>query len=70
MHKGNRTILTFLFVFFGMALTAQQQLADSIRLILDREIPDTARAYNMVMLAMYTEPVDLEKAHLIYGEAL
>lgn len=62
--------MTFLFVFFGMALTAQQQLADSIRLILDREIPDTARAYNMVMLAMYTEPLDLEKAHLIYDEAV
>lgn len=49
---------------------AQQQLADSIQTILKQSIPDSTRAYNMVMLAMYTEPVDMQKAHTLYKEAV
>jgi signal transduction histidine kinase len=54
----------------GLTLQAQQHLADSVQKILAQTIPDTTRAYNMVMLAMYTEPLDLQKAHSLYKEAV
>lgn len=50
---------------------AQQPLADSIGKILQQKnLHDTSRAYNMVMLAMYTEPIDMEKAHRLYDDAV
>ena len=70
MDRGNRYIMNFLLVFAWFAAPAQQQPADSIRTVLDREIPDTLRAYNMVMLAMYTEPFDLVQAHTLYKDAV
>lgn len=54
----------------GGKLYAQQHLADSISKVLQQEVADTIRAYNLVMLAMYTEPLDMEKAHRIYQEAV
>ena len=54
----------------GGKLYAQQHLADSISKVLQQEVADTIRAYNLVMLAMYTEPLDLERAHRIYQEAV
>jgi two-component system, NarL family, sensor kinase len=54
----------------GTEVMAQQHLADSIQNLLQQELPDTTRAYNMVMLAMYTEPIGLAKAHQIYKEAV
>ena len=61
--------LVLLFFLTGTTLNAQQNLADSVRQILNQQIPDTVRAYNMVMLAMYTEPFDINKAHSLYKEA-
>lgn len=59
------------FSFFMMGnLAAQQHLADSVGQLLQQNLPDTARAYNLVMLAMYTEQLDMEKAHKIYQEAV
>ncbi len=54
----------------GAEVMAQQHLADSIQNLLQQELPDTTRAYNMVMLAMYTEPIGMAKAHQIYKEAV
>ena len=56
-----------LLVFDGLA---QQHLADSIQKVLQQEIPDSTRAYNMVLLAMYYEPLNISKAHQIYKEAV
>ena len=53
-----------------LTVSAQQNQADSIRLLLEKELPDSSRAYNMMMLAMYTEQLDIEKAHAIYAEAV
>lgn len=63
-------ILSLPFILIGLTISAQQNLADSVRLLLEKELPDTTRAFNMVMLAMYTEPVDMGKAHTIYKEAV
>ena len=63
-------IFILLSVFAGLNIRAQQPLADSVKLLLDTELPDTTRAYNMMMLAMYTEPVDMEKAHSLYKETV
>jgi signal transduction histidine kinase len=65
-----RVKLFLLILSIGFSLSAQQHLADSIQMILEKELPDTTRAYNMVMLAMYTEQVDINKAHAIYKEAV
>ena len=70
MIRCKQSILTLLLVFVGFTISAQQHLADSIQLLLEKELPDSTRAYNMIMLAMYTEPVDMEKAHAIYKEAV
>lgn len=67
MKKIRLLVFMALLVFDGLA---QQHLADSIQQLLQQEIHDTTRAYNMVMLAMYTEPLDLAKAHQIYKEAV
>lgn len=62
----------FILLIFSLShdLTAQQHLADSIRLTLKQNLPDTTKAYNLIMLAMYTEPLDLKKAHEIYQQAV
>lgn len=70
MYRGKHFLLTFLLGFAGLTVSAQQQPADSIRTMLGSEIPDTVRAYNMVLLAMYTEPLDLDQAHALYKEAV
>ena len=70
MHKNLRYIFILLAVFAGSNIRAQQPLADSLKLLLETDLPDTTRAYNMVMLAMYTEPVDIDKAHALYKEAV
>lgn len=62
--------LVLLIMCLGNMLIAQQQLADSVQQILKQTIPDSTRAYNMMMLAMYTEPMDLHKAHSLYKEAV
>lgn len=67
--KNTVIILLFALLSAGKPVQSQQQLADSVRQILNQQIPDTVRAYNMVMLAMYTEPLDLNKAHVLYKEA-
>ncbi|HSK12759.1 MAG TPA: sensor histidine kinase [Phnomibacter sp.] len=51
-------------------LIGQKHLADSIRRILAGDIPDTSRAFHTMMLAMYTEPDDLDSAHRLYTEAV
>lgn len=51
-------------------IQSQQHLADSLQQILSGNLPDSMRAYHMVYLAMYTEPLDLEKAHRLYAEAV
>lgn len=63
-------ILILISVFAGLNTIAQQPLADSLKLLLKKELPDTSRAYNMIMLAMYTEPTDINEAHKIYKEAV
>ncbi|RPA70399.1 hypothetical protein EF405_03775 [Cyclobacteriaceae bacterium YHN15] len=66
-----KKLLFIIFIFsLSRDLIAQQHLADSIRLTLQQNLPDTSRAYNLIMLAMYTEPLDLAKAHEIYKEAV
>lgn len=58
-------------LFISVPASAQQALADSVTKILQQKnIHDTVRAYNMVMLAMYTEPIDIRKAHARYKEAV
>ncbi|WP_040480029.1 tetratricopeptide repeat-containing sensor histidine kinase [Mariniradius saccharolyticus] len=57
-------------ILLSLELAAQQHLADSVRLTLQQNLPDTTKAYNLIMLAMYTEPLDLAKAHEIYQEAV
>lgn len=58
-------------LFFSVPALAQQALADSVSKILQqKEIHDTVKAYNLVMLAMYTEPLDINKAHTLYKEAV
>ncbi len=64
------SILIVSLVFIKLTVSGQQHLADSVQLLLEKELPDTARAYNLVMLAMYTEPLDIEKAHSIYKQAV
>lgn len=66
----NKISLLVISVLLGLKVFAQHHLADSIKRILQQELPDSARAYNMVMLAMYTEPLDLVKAHQIYKDAV
>jgi two-component system NarL family sensor kinase len=68
-NARNRWLL-IVCMFMQMAAQAQQHLADSVQKILQQQIPDSTRAYNMVMLAMYTEPLDMKKAHAIYKEAV
>jgi two-component system, NarL family, sensor kinase len=65
-----RARLFLLIMSFGFTMLSQQHLADSVQKILMQTIPDTTRAYNMVMLAMYTEPQDINKAHELYKEAV
>lgn len=62
-------VLLFCFLVVGNVL-AQKHLADSVQSLLQQNLPDTARAYNLIMLAMYTEPLDLAKAHDIYKQAV
>lgn len=65
---GSLAIVLSLLLMRGKA---QQPLADSVGKILEQKnLPDSARAYNMVMLAMYTEPMDMAKAHSIYQDAV
>ncbi len=52
------------------ALYAQQPLADSLERRLRSTLPDSTRALDMVYLAMYTEPLDMNKAHDRYREAV
>ncbi len=64
-------MLAFFIVLYAEAGRAQQALADSIQKVLQQPgLPDTAQAYNMVLLAMYTEPMDIDKAHRLYKEAV
>lgn len=64
-------LLAFLMVFYAGAVRAQQVLVDSIQKLLQQpELPDSAKAYNLVLLAMYAEPLDMNKAHQIYKEAV
>ncbi len=70
MSIKKHNVLIAIFFLFGITASAQQHLADSVRQILNRQIPDTVRAYNMVMLAMYTEPLDLDSAHALYRKAV
>ncbi len=70
MYAMKKVILFVVILSIGFTLRAQQHLADSVQKILRQNIPDTARAYNQVMLAMYTEPMDVQKAHTLYKEAL
>ncbi|MFD2201972.1 tetratricopeptide repeat-containing sensor histidine kinase [Shivajiella indica] len=66
-----KKILFLLVIFFlSQNLAAQKYLADSIMLTLQQNLPDSSRAYNLIMLAMYTEPIDLAKAHEIYKQAV
>lgn len=48
---------------------AQQQLADSMDLVLKGNLTDSARANTMLLKAMYYETVDTAKAHSLYREA-
>lgn len=57
-------------LFIGMPAVAQQPRADSLLHLLKQDLPDTTRAYQMIMLAMYTEPVDISQAHAAYRNAV
>lgn len=66
-----KKLLLIIFIFsLSHDIAAQKHLADSIRLTLQQNLPDTSKAFNLIMLAMYTEPLDLAKAHEIYQEAV
>ncbi len=59
------------FLCLSVPAAGQQALADSVMKILQQKnIPDTVKAYNLVMMAMYTEPLDINKAHRLYKEAV
>jgi signal transduction histidine kinase len=51
-------------------LPAQRKLADSIEIVLSKEMPDSLRAVAMVNRAMFYEVVDSTKAEQLYKEAL
>lgn len=71
MRQLMHGLVAFFMVFIAEKGVTQQALADSIQKILQqKDIHDTVKAYNLVMLAMYTEPLDIEKAHRIYKEAV
>ena len=62
--------LVFLSVAYSFSVSAQRPLADSIKKLLGTDLPDSLKAYNMVMYAMYMEPLNLDSAHMIYDEAV
>lgn len=71
MQRFMPWLLALLMIFSAERTFSQQALADSVQKILQqKDIHDTVKAYNLVMLAMYTEPLDMNKAHAIYKEAV
>lgn len=52
----------------GQCLHAQQKLADSMAVLLQRNLPDSERANTMLMQAMYMEEVDTSRAHQLYRD--
>ena len=59
-----------LFFCVGVELRAQRTLADSVELILKKNMPDSVRASTMVNRAMFYEVLDSNKAERYYKEAL
>lgn len=55
--------------FLCLNIKAQQHLADSIGVLLQQKLTDSAKANNMIMQGMYYESVDTGKAHAIYQSA-
>lgn len=67
-----RFIVSYCFILFFLLPVytfAQQTLADSIEKKLKENLSDSARLNNMVLLAMFYEPVDAAKAHRLYADA-
>ncbi|WP_462255024.1 tetratricopeptide repeat-containing sensor histidine kinase [Ferruginibacter sp.] len=62
--------LLLLLLFAVANLTAQRILADSIEIVLKKEMPDSDRAVTMVNRAMFYEVIDSAKAEQYYEEAL
>ena len=62
--------LIVLLLFAVVRLTAQRKLADSIEIVLSKEMPDSLRAVAMVNRAMFYEVIDSAKAEQLYKEAL
>lgn len=48
---------------------SQQNLADSMAVVLQKNLPDSERANAMLMQAMYHESIDTAKAHDLYRKA-
>ncbi len=68
MQRKNFLILLLL---FAMAkLPAQRKLADSVEMVLKKDMPDSLRAVTMVNKAMFYEILDSAKAEQYYKEAL
>ncbi len=68
MKKKNLFILLLLFPV--LKLPAQRKLADSIEIVLKKDLPDSVRAVTMVNRAMFYEAIDSAKAEQYYKEAL
>lgn len=56
--------------FCSNSIRAQQALVDSVGKRLQQNLPDSARAKDMIYQAMYMEPVNMEKAHQLYRSAV
>lgn len=62
-------LIAFFFIC-SMSVSAQQALVDSMEKRLQMELPDSTRAMDMIFHAMYTEPLNMEKAHQLYQDAV
>jgi two-component system, NarL family, sensor kinase len=68
-HKLFPGLMAVLFMSISM-LKGQQALVDSMEKRLQMNLPDSTRAMDMINYAMYTEPLNMDKAHQRYQEAV
>jgi len=65
-----KSVLALLLLCTVTRLVAQRKLADSIEIVLKKDLPDSERAVTMVNRAMFYEVIDSLKAEQLYKEAL
>ena len=70
MNTFRRIIGLLLLLFTGLQMQAQQALVDSLEQRLQTNQPDTVRAKDMIYVAMYMEPVNIDSAHQLYSKAV